>query len=253
MLTLAERIKLQTNPTAKKLLQLMEEKQTNLAVAADVTSCDELLFLAERVADTICLLKTHVDILKDFTFDAILELRKIADKKGFLLFEDRKFADIGNTVLQQYQGGIYKIAEWADIINAHIVPGYGIIEGLQKVGLTKGKALLLLAEMSSKGTLAEGSYTQKAVALAESYSDFSIGFISMGKIAKDPKFIHMTPGIQMHDSADPFGQQYRTPSSAISRGSDIIIVGRGIYGQNNPREAALAYQKEGWKTYASLL
>ena len=30
--------------------------------------------------------------------------------------------------------GIYKISEWADVVNAHTVPGPGVVQGLKQVG-----------------------------------------------------------------------------------------------------------------------
>jgi orotidine 5'-phosphate decarboxylase subfamily 1 len=238
------------HPLAKQLFYLMADKQTNLSVSADVTTKQALLTLADAVGPHICVLKTHIDIINDFDWDLIEQLTQLARRHQFLIFEDRKFADIGSTVQHQYQGGIYRIAEWADIINAHPVPGPGIIAGLKSVGFNKQRGLLLLAEMSSEGNLAKDAYQQATLAMAQQHKDFVIGFIAQHQLLSDPEFIYLTPGVNLVQQGDALGQHYTDPATVIlEQGSDIIIVGRAIYASNDPSAAARLYREAGWQAY----
>jgi uridine monophosphate synthetase len=237
-----------------ELRSIIEDKKTQLCLSADVTASEELIEIAETLGPYICVLKTHIDILEDFTPDVTERLQKIAKRHRFVIFEDRKFADIGSTVLKQYSGGMYRIADWAAITNAHIIPGEGIIEGLKKVGGPKGNGLLLLAQMSSKGSLAAGDYTKKCVELAKRHSPFVIGFICTERLIDDPRFIHMTPGVKLGGGSDALGQQYLTPEVAIlERKTDIIIVGRGITQAPDRVKAAIQYRDAAWNAYTQAL
>ncbi|XP_074857082.1 uridine 5'-monophosphate synthase [Carettochelys insculpta] len=239
---------------AARLLKLMEKKQTNLCLSADVTDSQELLQLAATLGPSICILKTHIDILNDFTQEVTKELRALADQHEYLIFEDRKFADIGNTVRHQYEGGVFKISSWSDIVNAHVVPGSGVVKGLKEVGLPSQRGCLLIAEMSSHGSLATGDYTTAAVQMAEENSDFVFGFISGSRVSRKPEFLHLTPGVQMEAGGDNLGQKYLSPEEVVNkRGSDIIIVGRGILSASNRLEAAEMYRKTAWESYLSRL
>jgi len=249
-LSFGERASLSPTVIARQLFELMEEKKSNLALSADVTSSEQLLALADSLGSEICILKTHIDIIRDFSPNLTVALRELANKHHFLLFEDRKFADIGNTVKHQYEGGIYQIADWADIINAHSLPGPGIIKGLAEAGQKKNRGLLLLAQMSSTGHLMNDHYAAQTLQMARVHKDFVCGFITQHALSDEPGWLNMTPGIQMNQGSDTLGQQYNTPERAIfDQGTDIIIVGRGILAANNPKLAAQTYRKAGWNAY----
>ncbi|KAI8932892.1 hypothetical protein NX059_010369 [Plenodomus lindquistii] len=121
-----------TASLASYLLSLVSIKKTNLCLSADVETTAELLQLAEDVGDSICLLKTHCDIVTDWTDRTAQALKEVAKRKHFLIFEDRKFADIGETVQKQYTSGHHRIALWAEITNAHVLPGPAIVTALEK-------------------------------------------------------------------------------------------------------------------------
>ncbi|CAR30831.1 hypothetical protein ZYGR_0P01330 [Zygosaccharomyces rouxii] len=256
-LTYQERAARHPSPVATRLLNLMHEKQTNLCASLDVNTTAELLHLLDVLGPHICLVKTHVDILSDFSIEGTVKpLKELAAKHNFLIFEDRKFADIGNTVKLQYKSGVYQIAQWADITNAHGVTGPGIVQGLKQAAqetTQEPRGLLMLAELSSKGSLAHGEYTTGTVDIAKSDKEFVIGFIAqrdMGGRDEGYDWLIMTPGVGLDDKGDSLGQQYRTVDDVVSTGSDIIIVGRGLFAKGrDPSVEGERYRKAGWQAY----
>lgn len=244
-------------PIARRLFSVILEKKSLLCPSLDFTTTKELLDTLDKVGPYICMVKTHIDIISDFSFEGtILPLKALAKKHNFLIFEDRKFADIGNTVKHQYKDGVYRIASWADITNAHGVTGPMIVTGLKQAAqesTDEPRGLLMLAELSSKGSLAKGEYTKQTVEIAKTDKDFVIGFIAQNDMGgRDEGFdwIIMTPGVGLDDTGDALGQQYRPVSEVVKNGSDVIIVGRGLYGKGrDPIEQAKRYQKASWDAY----
>ncbi|OOQ88765.1 hypothetical protein PEBR_11340 [Penicillium brasilianum] len=263
-LTYAVRAESHPNPLARRLFQVAEAKKSNVTVSADVTTTKELLDLADRLGPYIAVIKTHIDILSDFSEETITGLKALATKHNFLIFEDRKFIDIGNTVQKQYHNGTLRISEWSHIINCSVLPGEGIVEALAQTAQSpdfpygSDRGLLILAEMTSKGSLATGAYTSASVDYARKYHSFVLGFVStraLGEVessvapAEGEDFVVFTTGVNLSSKGDKLGQQYQTPQSAIGRGADFIIAGRGIYAAPDPVEAAKQYQQQGWEAY----
>ncbi len=234
-----------THPMGRRLLTLIESKKTRLALSLDVTTKREFLALADLIGPEICVLKTHIDIIEDFDADLIVQLKALSNKHNFLIFEDRKFADIGETVKHQFGKGLYHIADWAHIVNAHGVAGPGTIQGL-KAAAKGDTGLLLLLEMSSTGNLLDQQAQSKMLSWAQEYQDFVMGFIAQKRFPTRTDFIVMTPGVHLDQKGDGLGQQYRSVQEVlVENGSDIIIVGRAIYGAQDPLAEAKRYRIAG--------
>lgn len=242
---------------AKNLFNLMAIKKTTLCLAADLTDCEQILNVADICGPYICVLKTHIDIVENFTDVFIKNLVELSVKHNFLIMEDRKFADIGNTVSLQYSKGQFKIAQWADLVTAHSISGQSVLQGLKAgmVDAPKERGVFLLAEMSSSGNLINDQYKDATAKLATNNEDvdFVAGIVCQNADSfAFPGLIQLTPGVKIDHTGDKLGQQYQTPEYIVQeKGADIAVVGRGILEAKSIEKAALLYRDRLWKAYCN--
>ncbi|XP_046823874.1 uridine 5'-monophosphate synthase isoform X2 [Vespa crabro] len=219
------------NAVASKLFQLMETKQSTLCLAADLTKINSILELVELAGPHIVILKIHVDIIEDFSFDFLKRLKELAKQHEFLIMEDRKFADI-----------------------VHPIAGPAIIDGLQSAlnGIIEPRGIFMVAEMSAKNALTTGDYVQRAVSISKE-SDMVIGLVCQSDIIPNLGMLQLTPGVKLHNNCDNLGQQYNTPESVVNSGADIVVVGRGIIEATDQLGAILEYKQQLWIAYKKRL
>ncbi len=241
-----EKLKNCEHSVSQKLLEIAIEKKSNLIASADVITTAELLQLADKIGPNIVALKTHIDIITDFDPDkTILPLKDLATKHNFLLMEDRKFADIGNTQELQFSYGVYKISNWADFVTAQVIGGYDSLDCFRNVGV------VAIVSMSSKGTLTDQHYFEEAEKIAISHPNV-IGGVSQKAISEN--LLLFTPGVNLDSKGDGKGQQYNTPDHVFRNlHTDFMIVGRGIYKSADAEQASLQYKTEGWNAYLDSL
>ena len=245
-----------TLPMAKTFMQVACRKQSLVCLAADRYTMLELFDLLEAVGSSIAALKTHVDLIDDWNQAEWTRFCALAQEMDLLIFEDRKFADIGK-ISRKQMGGIYNIKEWSDLVTAHLISGPDIVDGLQAAwqDASREGGVLLLAQMSSRGNLLSPNYTSTVVEAGRSHPGV-FGFIGNGSDADSVRELRSmvgnekmiwTPGVNLATGDGEMGQRYGDPYEAVMAGSDCIIVGSGIHGAKDPAAAARAYAEVSWK------
>ena len=244
-----------TLPMAKRYMEVATQKESLVCLAADRSNMAGLFELIHEVGPYIAALKTHVDLVDDWTSESWGRFCQAAKEADLLIFEDRKFADIGG-ISRKQMAGVYNIRAWSDLVTAHLISGPDIVDGLQAgwSDVNRKGGVLLLAQMSSRGNLLDPDFTSNVVEKGKSHPGV-FGFIGNGSrpgelrqlrtAVGDGKLI-WTPGVNLAVGDGEMGQRYGHPREAVLAGSDCIIVGSGIHKADDPRQQAAAYAVASW-------
>ena len=205
----------------KKIRDLIKIKG-KICLALDVSTLKELFYYIELLGNKICILKLHYDIIIDFNKDIDYTIEKLNSYKkeyNFLIWEDRKFADIGYIMEKQIN---LHISKWADIISLHPIVGYKSIENIKNINI------ILIGEMSSENNLFNKEYQNNIIEISNKYENI-IGIVCQHKMTNK---LNIVPGISLNNNKDNMGQKYNTIEDR--KFADIFVIGRTIYKANNP-------------------
>ncbi|MDW8469147.1 MAG: orotidine-5'-phosphate decarboxylase [Burkholderiales bacterium] len=218
-----------------------------LIVALDVPRAAEARALVERLGDAACVYKLGLEL---FAARGYFELVDWLVARGAKVFADLKLYDIPETVRRATAN---VAASGATFLTVH-----GHRSLLEAAASAKGRLKLLavtvltsfdardLAEMRANATVEE-LVLARARAAAEAGCD---GVIASAREAAQLKrefgdrLLVVTPGIRA--AGEPHGDQKRTltAAEAIRAGADYLVLGRPIRDARDPREAALAIQRD---------
>lgn len=228
----------ETLPFISKINKLKKSKKSNIILAYDKHDFDGLIHLLILIGPNIIGLKIHNEIL-ELSQEQYYKLHKLCKEHDIFLWEDRKFNDIGNTILRQVGTYINNV----DAIS--IVPTGGITNELFAIDeLNK----FILCEMSTNNNMFNYNLTNNIL-----YQYFSINNKnSIGNtalICQDEELIEycnmnniatVRPGINILQTDDNFNQKYTNPNN-VSVHPTMYVVGRGITNALNPVKALEQY------------
>lgn len=211
-------------------LKIIIGKKTNICLALDIPEWDRFFDVLEKIASRICMVKIHLDIMKNTTPEHLNQLRRLAEMEEFMIWEDRKFCDIGNTNRMQLERLLEM--ELIDFVSVNPCGGLKSLEPFfDRIGI------FVLAEMSSENNLINMEYTSRCLELVNKNNSKISGIINqtIKKRNINSNVLSITPGISIYSKNDGIGQKYRT-TQQLENMPDILVVGRAIYNNSLPEK-----------------
>lgn len=210
-------------------------KDSRVILALDEVRPDRAFKVAEEVSDLVDAIKINWPLVLATSPETITRLSEMAP-----VICDFKVADIPNTVSLIVSQAVKRGAEGV------IVHGFTGSDSVKAaVEAADGRSIFVVTEMSHPGG---AEYTAPA---AESLARIAVRCGASGIIAPATRpervaalrnivgdLLILSPGV---------GAQGGSASEALEKGADYVIVGRSIYGADDPRSAALRVVEEARK------
>mgnify|MGYP001382939079 CR=1 FL=1 len=200
---------------------LLPKLDKKIIWAADVNSMKELFTQLDVYGPKIGILKLHIDTFKDFSLENLLKLQEYKERYNLLIWEDRKFADIGNIMVKQIKHSTYCYEDWVDIFSIHCITGFDSVNAAIETN-PKFK-WILIGQLSSSENLITSEYTERCKEIYKQNINI-IGMVCQEYLG--PEYIHIVPGISKHVEEDNQGQKYSTVVDKAF--ADFFVVGRSI-------------------------
>jgi len=262
-----KRIQYANQLLTKDLLELMEKKKSNLVVAADqqFNSAKEVFKFAKDLASEIIGFKFHPRMYQRklgwFFNNHDAELLDIAKEEDFVIINDTKLGDIGKIMVGQLEEELKN----AHMVTTHEVQGFHALKAINDMAkklyeidkIPRGGISLLY--MTPEGHMFDLIF-DRLIDDANKYGvvggvvagrDLNALYHAMARL--ELGILIFSPGIKIEERKGERGQTYGHPFHAVKHGTDIIIVGSGIYKSKDPVKAAREYRKEGWEGYQERL
>lgn len=213
-----------------------------IIVALDFDSLEETFAFVDSVDPSLCRLKVGKRLFTLYGPDIV----KALQQRGFEIFLDLKFHDIPNTVSDACKAAS-DIGVW--MVNVHALGGYAMLSQAKKA-LSDSETLLIAVTILTS----HSQETLKEIGLS---GDVDSAVISLSQLAKKAgldgvvcsaleapqlkkamgrAFQLVTPGIRLHGEDTHDQKRVVTPSEAISRGADYLVIGRSITNASKPNE-----------------
>ncbi len=221
-------------------------KAEKIIVALDFSKKEEMERVICELEDTGCAFKIGLESFLSFGVSFVKEF-----SKKYRVFLDLKFADIPNTVASAIKTAS-NFGVW--MLNLHLLPGRKVLKNVKEslrdlpnlpliIGVT---VLTHIEEKDLKEIGIDVPVEDLALKLAllgkeEGIDGVVCSALEVEKIKKNcgNDFLCVVPGIRLPENEKDDQARVSTPSFAISKGADYLVVGRPITRAEEPKKALL--------------